>query len=172
MASWDAREEENLDKKTAADYLKSQATSQARAMLLENLKSNGPGLIGDAGNALTWGDPAPAVAVAPKASADAQAAAPAALAERRRIAELEKKLAEASSPPPPPPAAATRRANDEIEALVARNAPIARTEKPRGRVIGPCAIMIIRHGPTHGLINTPSKRTLSKANAAERRVLL
>ena len=93
MASWDAREEENLDKKTAADYLKSQATSQARAMLLENLKSNGPGLIGDAGNALTWGDPAPAVAVAPKASADAQAAAPAALAERRRIAELEKKLA-------------------------------------------------------------------------------
>ena len=42
MASWDARKEENLDKKTAADYLKSQATSQARATLLENLKSNGP----------------------------------------------------------------------------------------------------------------------------------
>ncbi len=44
-----------------------------------------------------------------------------------------------SSPPPSPPAAATPTAED-VDALVARNAPIARTEKPRQRVKRPASV--------------------------------
>ena len=44
-----------------------------------------------------------------------------------------------SSPPPSPPAAATPAAED-VDALVARNAPIARTEKPRQRVKRPASV--------------------------------
>ena len=53
--------------------------------------------------------------------------------------EFDESSGDEASPPPSPPAAATPSAED-VDALVARNAPIARTEKPRQRVKRPASV--------------------------------
>ena len=53
--------------------------------------------------------------------------------------EFDDSSGDEASPPPSPPAAATPTAED-VDALVARNAPIARTEKPRQRVKRPASV--------------------------------
>ena len=53
--------------------------------------------------------------------------------------EFDESSGDEASPPPSPPAAATPTAED-VDALVARNAPIARTEKPRQRVKRPASV--------------------------------
>ena len=58
---------------------------------------------------------------------------------RARDFEFDESSGDEASPPPSPPAAATPAAED-VDALVARNAPIARTEKPRQRVKRPASV--------------------------------
>ena len=94
--------------------------------------------------------PAPAAAVqkarkptpAPKrraAESESESDADESPVQPRHDFEFDDSSGDEASPPPSPPAAATPPAED-VDALVARNAPIARTEKPRQRVKRPASV--------------------------------